>query len=157
MREPAGMARYYEDYAVGDRHETPGVTITEVEIIAFAEAYDPQPFHTDPEAAKNSLFGGLVASGWQTAAIAMRSIVESRVMEATGVVGIGIDELRWLSPVRAGDTLHVSMEIVDKQPSLSGKRRGVIRSRILVRNQRGEDVMSEIAINTIAFRPERTS
>ncbi|HEY8298185.1 MAG TPA: MaoC family dehydratase [Candidatus Baltobacteraceae bacterium] len=147
------MARYFEDFAIGDSFDTASATIGADDLLAFARTFDPQPFHLDAAAAANGPFGELVTSGWHTAAVTMRLLVESRVLDATGIVGLGIDELRWLAPVRPGDTLRARMEVASKTPSSSGKRRGVMRVRITVRNQRDEPVLSEIAILTVAGRP----
>lgn len=131
---------YWEDFPVGDTTEMGSHTFTEADIIAFARQFDPQPFHTDPEAAKQSLFGGLVASGWHTAAITMRLQVTSGIPIAGGLVGLGGD-IAWPHPTRPGDVLHVETEIVNIAPSRS-KPRGVVTLRSETRNQRGEVVQT---------------
>ncbi len=107
---------FLEDFSVGETFETQPYTITADESFAFARAYDPQPFHLDAAAAKRAIFGELTCSGWHTAAVTMRLVVESGVMRETGIIGTGIDELRWLAPVKPGDSLHVRGEIVEKLP-----------------------------------------
>lgn len=112
------MTRYFEDIAVGDTTTNGSYTVTEDEIIEFAEQYDPQSFHTDPEAAENSMFGGLAASGWHTAAACMRLLVETMEREEWASQGArGIDELRWIRPVRPGDDLSIGLEVVEKRES----------------------------------------
>ncbi|MGR4065252.1 MAG: MaoC/PaaZ C-terminal domain-containing protein [Vulcanimicrobiaceae bacterium] len=148
------MDRYFEDFAVGERFETPGATISRQEALAFASSYDPQPFHLDDAAARDSLFGTLVVSGWQTAAITMRLIVLSRVLEATGVIGTGIDELRWLAPVLPGDTLRVRGEIVGLTPPPAGRRRGSMRVQMHAVNQNDAIVYSAIANLIVPVRPD---
>jgi acyl dehydratase len=146
-------ARYFDDFAVGDTFETGSYTFSQDEIVDFARRYDPQPFHLDADAATASVFGGLVASGWHTTAIVMRLIVESRVMEATGIVGNGVDELRWLHPLHPGDTLRVRCSVVEATPSASGKPRGLVRIRNDGFNQRDECVISMIANLIVPQRP----
>jgi acyl dehydratase len=112
------MVRYFEDIAVGETHEHGSYLVTEEEIVEFAEQYDPQPFHTDPEAAAESSFGGLAASGWHTAAICMRLLVETMEKADWASQGArGVDELRWIKPVRPGDSLSVEYEVVEKRDS----------------------------------------
>lgn len=145
--------RYFEDFQIGDAFETGAFTLTEKESVAFAHLYDPQPFHLDAEAAKTSVFTGLVASGWQTTAVTMRLIVESGVLRATGIIGTGIDDLRWLAPVRPGDTLHVRGEVIEKLPWPRSSTRGTMRVRLHTLNQRGIVVMSQIANLMLRLRP----
>jgi len=135
-------ARYLEDFQVGERWVSAPTLITETEIMAYGLANDPQPMHTDPEWAKTGPFGGLIASGWQTAALSMRLFVQSGGYGKTPVIGMGIDELRWLKPVRAGDVLTVEREIVEVMLSTTHTDRGTIRTRVSVRNQSGDLVMT---------------
>jgi acyl dehydratase len=130
---------YLEDVHVGHRFTSASHTIDEMQIKAFAAQFDPQPFHQDAEAAKGTLFGGLCASGWHTAAITMRLNVESGLPLAGGIIGAG-GEINWPAPTRPGDTLHVESEVVEVTPSRSKPDRGiaVIVSRTI--NQRGEVV-----------------
>ncbi|WP_332898381.1 MaoC family dehydratase [Haladaptatus sp. CMSO5] len=131
-------SRYFEDLAVGERIEVGPVTLTEDDIISFAELYDPQPFHTDLDAAADGPFSGLIASGWHTCAATFRPIVDAVFSELAFVGGWGIDELRWRTPVRPGDELLVSVELVAKRPRDEG--RGDVDYDVVVRNQR-EDVV----------------
>src|SRR5262249_28727704 len=128
------------------------VTIDEADVITFAQRYDPQPFHTDPEAARASMYGGLIASGWHTGAITMRLLVDHFLSRVASLGSPGIDELRWLEPVRPGDTLSVRVEILEARRSRSRPEQGIIRSRIEVLNQRGTVVMSLSGINFIKCR-----
>lgn len=132
--------RYFEEFDVGDRFDSEHFELSREEIIAFAKLYDPQPFHLDDAAATESFFGRLVASGWHTAAITMRLIVRSGMFDS-GVIGAGVDELRWTLPVGPGDTLRVRGEVVDKK-SLPGKRRGFVRFRMETFNQDDVPVMT---------------
>ncbi|WP_196258142.1 MaoC family dehydratase [Pelagibacterium limicola] len=145
-------ARTFEDFIVGETWTSASVELTEAEIIAFARANDPQPMHTDPEAAKDGRFGGLIASGWQIAALSMRLFIDTGGYGATPVVGMGIDELRWKKPVRPGDRLHVVREVIDTQLSRSNPKYGVIRTRVSVINQDGETVMSLISMGQVPVR-----
>ncbi|KOX95455.1 MULTISPECIES: MaoC family dehydratase [Halorubrum] len=117
--------RFYEDLSVGDTRHSDDYQITKSEIVEFGEKYDPQPFHTDEQAAAGSTFGGLVASGWQTAAICMRLHVESSEDTATQV-GLGIDDLRWHRPLRPGNSLRLRTEILNKRTSESDSSRGIV-------------------------------
>ena len=128
---------YYEDFNVGETIELGRHTITQDEIIDFARKYDPQPFHTDTEAAKDSIYGGLIASGWHTCAIAMRVMVDSYVSKAASMGSPGMEESRWLKPVRANDTLTVS-RTVEEARLTSKPDRGLVLSRTDIYNQRGE-------------------
>jgi acyl dehydratase len=147
-------SRYFEDFIVGERFTTATYEVNAEEIVAFARQYDPQPFHLDLDSASRSIFGELVASGWHTTAIAMRLIVESRVLEATGVIGLGIDELRWPNALRPGDKLVVRCTVVGKEPSRSGKPRGTLRVKQEMFNQRDACVLSQTAILLVACRPQ---
>jgi acyl dehydratase len=134
--------KYWEDIKVGDTDSLGSYTVTEAEILAFAKKYDPQPFHTDPGAARQSIFGGLIASGWHSCAIMMRVSVEHmRREELAGVGSPGIDSCRWLKPVRPGDTLTIRTEILESWPSRS-KPIGFVRRRADMLNQHGEVVLS---------------
>ncbi|MDS0221266.1 MaoC family dehydratase [Haloarcula sp. S1AR25-5A] len=117
--------KFYEDITVGDQREFGEFQITKDEITEFARKYDPQPFHLDEEAAKESMFGELVASGWQTAAICMRLTVEN-ITDVATLGGLGVDNLRWHEPLRPGDTLHVRTEVLDKRISESRDDRGYV-------------------------------
>ena len=144
---------WLEDIRVGDHFRSTDYTLTEHEILDYARRYDPQPFHTDPVAARESIFGGLVASGWHTAAITMRLIAQSEVRIAGGSIGLGLEELRWLRPVRPGDTLHVEVEVLEVRPSRSHPDRGIVRFRNTTRNQAGEIVLTMV---TALYVPRRS-
>ena len=144
--------RYFEDYVAGDVHEFGSIAVTGDEIVEFASRYDPQPFHTDRDAARNTEFGGLIASGWQTAGWMMRLVVEHFLSHVASLASPGVDELRWTKPVRPGDTLSVRATIVETRPSASKPDRGLVRTRFEVLNQRGEVVMSAKAMNLLKRR-----
>lgn len=135
----AKRALYLEDLSVGDRFQSGEHTLDVAQIKAFALQFDPQPFHTDEEAAKNTFFGGLAASGWHTAALTMKLLVESGVPLADGIIGSG-GELQWPKPTRPGDVLHVVSEVVDITPSRSKPGRAMVTMRCQTLNQRGEVV-----------------
>lgn len=146
--------KYFEDVAVGDTDTLGTHTITTEEILTFATRYDPQPFHTDPEAAGRSIFGGLIASGWHTCAIMMRLSVETaRRNRAVTTGSPGVDSCRWLKPVRPGDTLAGRTEVLETWPSRS-KPIGFVRSRVEMLNQRGEIVLSLVGISMYRRRQE---
>ncbi|HEY3695056.1 MaoC family dehydratase [Phenylobacterium sp.] len=130
------------DLKVGDAWTGRPIVMTEAELLDFARLYDPQPLHADPEAARLSAFKGLIASGWHVAALVMRDLVDARPFGATPILGLGVDELRWLHPVRPGDTLHARREIVDIRRSRSKPDRGVVSTRVEVTNQDGVRVMT---------------
>lgn len=144
-------ARFFEDFVVGERWASSVTELTEADIIAFAEANDPQPMHTDPVAAANGRFGGLIASGWQVAALSMRLFIQAGGYGDTPVVGMGIDELRWKKPVRPGDRLSVTREVIDAQAA-SRSGFGIIRTRVSVINQHGETVMTLVSIGQVPTR-----
>jgi len=145
---------FYEDFAVGDTSETGRYRVSMDEALAFARAYDPQAFHLDAAAAEASFFKKLVISGWQTAAITMRLLVDLRKAEGGELIGMGVDELRWTAPVAPGDELHVTSEVVDIKPWPGGKPRGIVRFRNETINQDDLVVMTHIA-NAIV--PKRTT
>jgi acyl dehydratase len=133
----AERALYLEDLSVGDRFQSGEHTLDEAQIKAFALQFDPQPFHTNEEAAKNTFFGGLAASGWHTAALTMKLLVESGIPLAEGIIGSG-GELQWPKPTRPGDVLHVVSEVLDITPSRSKPGRAMVTMRCRTLNQRGE-------------------
>jgi len=132
---------YFEDLEVGQTFATDSLQIGAEDIKAFAAEYDPQPFHLDEAAARQSLFGSLAASGWHTAALTMRLLVAGAFRPAGGIVGSG-GELSWKLPVRPGDTLHVETEILERRPSRSRPRHGLVRVRVTTFNQAGEAVQT---------------
>jgi len=135
-------SRYLDDLIPGERFTTRGVTLTEGSIVDFAWRYDPQPFHLDKEAAAGSHYGGLIASGLQTLAVCFRLLLETGVFHEASIGSPGFDELRWLAPVRPGDTIHTEAEVVDIRPSASKPDRGIARLRYRALNQHGHAVLS---------------
>lgn len=136
------MARYFDDFTPGDRFVSKGVTFTEADIISFALRYDPQPFHLDAEAAKTSPYGGLIASGFHTLAQGFRMMLQEGVFADCSMGSPGMEELRWLAPVRPGDTLHMEGEVIDMRPSSSKPDRGILKMGYRAVNQNGETVMT---------------
>ena len=137
-------SRYLDDLFPGQHFNTPGITLTEADIIDFALRYDPQPFHLDANAAANSPYGGLIASGFQSLALCFRLFIQSGMLAESSMGSPGIDELRWLAPVRPGDTLHTEIEVIEVRPSKSKPDRGIARLRYHAVNQRGEVVLTLI-------------
>lgn len=131
---------YFEDFAAGQTFGSGRQHIGKERVKAFAAEFDPQPFHLDEEAAQHTIFGGLSASGWHTAAVTMRLLVDSEFKPAGGIVGAGFDELRWPRPVRPGDELHVESEVLEVRPSKSRPGQGLIKVRATTLNQNGEAV-----------------
>ncbi|MGH6953332.1 MAG: MaoC family dehydratase [Alphaproteobacteria bacterium] len=145
--------RYLEDFAAGQRFTTPGVTVTESQIIDFALAYDPQPFHLDREAAKASIFGQLVASGFHTLALSFRLFYQTGVIAQCNLAAPSVDELKFLRPVRAGDTIRVEVEVMDARPSASKPDRGTLRLRYATLNQDGDAVVTMVVPHIVRRRP----
>ena len=145
--------RYFEDYRPGLVVTGGPVTVSEAEILDFARRYDPQPMHTDLAAAKAGQFGGLIASGWHTAALTMRLVATEFLSPESGLASPGIDELRWLKPVRPGDALSLRATVTEARPSRSKPDQGVVRSLVEIVNQHGEVVMSLRPISIIRRRP----
>ena len=142
--------RYFEDMKPGARFETMGKTLSEAEILDFAFRYDPQPFHMDTVYAGTSPYGGLIASGIQTLAIALRLMMQTRVFAPEIFVGSpGIEELRWLQPVRPGDTLRAAGEVLEARVSRSRPDQGILRYRLEVLNQRDETVMTMVSTSIL--------
>ncbi len=133
---------YLEDFEVAQKFGGPGrIRIDPERIKSFAAEFDPQPFHLDEEAASASMFGGLVASGWHTAAVTMRLLVGSDFRPAGGLIGAGFDEMRWPRPVRPGDELRIESEVLEVRRSKSRPDQGVVKMRMTTLNQKGEPVM----------------
>ena len=145
--------RYFEDFKPGDVIELGSRTISKERILAFAREFDPQPFHTDEEAATRSIYGGLLASGWHTGSLLMRILYDGLLNDTASLGSPGIDELRWLEPVRPGDTLTARMTIVEAIPSRSKPDRGLIRSLIEMRNQYGRVVLTIRGLSLLGRRP----
>jgi len=146
--------RYFDDYVPGTTHDCGSVSVSQAEIISFATQFDPQPFHVDPEAAARGPFGGLIASGWHTAALVMRQLVEHYLPEDASLGSPGLDEMRWPDPVRPGDTLRVRASVVEARRSLSKPDRGIMKTAIEAVNQDGRTVMRATAINFLRVRPD---
>lgn len=153
MTAPDRPQMFYEDLTVGGVYRSATIDVTEQEAIAFASRYDPQPFHTDASAAKQSVFGGLVTSGWLTAALTMRLMVASEFSFGSGVVGLGVDSLRWPRPVRPGDTLTATVEVTAMRASGSKPDFGVVKIRTTTTNQHGETVQVMVSSVLVRRRP----
>ncbi len=145
--------RYFEDYVEGDVHSFGSVDVEEDEIVAFAKRYDPQGLHTDPAAAKAGPFDGIIASGWHTCGLMMRLYVEHYLTHVASLASPGLDELRWLKPVRPGDRLSVRVTVLKAVASKSRPDRGAVTSFVEVFNQADEAVMSLKVVNIIGRRP----
>jgi len=145
--------RWFEDFRVGDRFESRGASLTEAQIVDFALAYDPQHMHVDIAAAKSGPFGGLIASGFQTLALSFRLFYDLGLLNRSNIVGPGLDEVRWIAPVRPGDTIRTVVEVLEVRPSRSRPDRGSVRLGFTVLNQRGETVLTYQAM-TILRRQE---
>jgi acyl dehydratase len=146
--------RYLEDFGVGETFGSGRLKVAEERIRSFAKEFDPQPFHLDPAAAQHTIFHGLAASGWHTAAVTMRLLVESEFKPAGGIVGAGFDELRWPHPVRPGDELHLQSEVLEVRPSKSRPDFGLIKIRTTTLNQNGEAVQIFIGNLLVLHRPK---
>lgn len=129
---------YWEDFVPGEKRQFGGYAVTKEEIIEFASAYDPQPIHLDEEAAKNSIVGGLCASGWQSCAMVMRMMCDEYLLESSSMAGLGIDEAKWRAPVRPGDILSVTREVLSARPLRSRPDAGLALLRHTALNQHGE-------------------
>ena len=149
---PERVTRYFEDYVPGLTVDCGGFSVSEAEIIAFAEKYDPQPFHVDPVAAKAGPFGGLIASGWHTTSMMMRQLVDHFVSPESSLGAAGVDEVRWPRPVRPGDTLRVRATVLEARRSASKPDRGIVKSLAELTNSGGELVMKVTAVNFILLR-----
>lgn len=147
--------RYFEDFEVGMTSEFGPRAITEAEIIDFAAQWDPQPFHLDGEAARASMYGGLIASGWHTGAMMMQLLTAHFVPRPGNLASPGLDELRWLRPVRPGDSLRVRLTVLEVRPSRSKPDRGLVRSRAEILDAEGSVVMTLVALNMMLRRPTR--
>lgn len=144
---------YLEDFAVGQVYTTGRLRVDKEQIIAFARQFDPQPYHIDEQAARQSVFKGLAASGWHTAALTMRMLVEGDLRVAGGLIGIGVEAIRWPRPVFPGDVLRVESEVLEVRPSQSNPDRGIVRVRSTTLNQHGQPVMIQTASLIVPRRP----
>jgi acyl dehydratase len=147
------MTWYFEDFEVGKVLEMGSRTITEKEIVEFAQQYDPQPFHINSAAASQSVYGGIIASGWQTCGIIMRLMVDGMLGDSSSMGSPGVDEVRWLKPVRGGDTLTVLSRVLESRPSGSKPDRGVVVTQWEARNQHGELVATIKGMGMFGRRP----
>ena len=145
--------RYLEDFAVGQIFGSGRLRVDKDRIKSFAAEFDPQPFHLDEERARDTIFQGLAASGWHTAALTMRLLVESEFKPAGGIVGAGFDEFRWPRPVRPGDELRVESEVLEVRPSKSRPDQGLVRVRTTTLNQNGEAVQVQVGNLVVPRRP----
>jgi acyl dehydratase len=146
--------RYLEDFAVGQKFASRRVRVDRERALAFAAEFDPQPFHLDEAAAARSIFGGLVASGWYTAAVTMRLLVQTKLNPAGGIIGAGFDECRFPRPVRPGDELHVECEVIEVRPSKSRPEQGLIKLRTTTLNQDDQAVLVQVANLVVPRRRE---
>jgi acyl dehydratase len=137
---------YLDDLAPGQVYPLGRRTLSRDEIVAFAREWDPQPFHLDEDVAKGSIYGGLIASGWHTVCVFMRLFADGLLSRAAALGSPGVDELRWLRPVRPGDTLEARLEILEVRPSRSRPDRGSVRARCMVTNQAGNEVLTMQAV-----------
>jgi acyl dehydratase len=148
--------RYFEDFAVGNVYRPSArVAVTKEDIIAFARQYDPQYFHLDEDAARRSMFGRLIASGWHTAALTMGLVARSEFRPADGTIGLGFEEMRWPIPVYPGDELRIESEVLEVRPSKSRPDRGLIKLRTRTLNQNGQMVQELTATTMVPRRPLR--
>jgi acyl dehydratase len=146
-------ARYFDDFQIGQSFASGTLRVDKEQIKRFASEFDPQPFHVDEVAARSTIFGGLAASGWHTTALTMRLMVSSELKIAGGLVGAGLDELRWPRPVRPGDELHLESEVIAVRPSSSRPGQGIIKMRTTTFNQKDEPVQIMIANLVVPARP----
>ena len=149
----AQLKWYFEDFIVGESVEIGSRTVSEEEIIAFATQFDPQPFHVDREAAAKSMYGGIIASGWHTCSMMMRLMVDGFVRDSSSLGSPGVDQVRWLKPVRGGDTLSLSLTTLESRPSSSKPDRGVVVSEWRAKNQHGELVLTMQGMGMFGRRP----
>lgn len=145
---------FFEDFTVGQVIRSPGATLTEAQVIDFALHYDPQPFHLDKVAAEQTIYGGLIASGWQVGSLSFRLFTQTNVLAGTSLGSPGLDELRWLKPVRPGDTIHVEATVTEVRPSRSKPDRGIVVMSYAVKNQKDETVMTLTALQLMRRRPQ---
>lgn len=144
--------RYFEDYVAGSIYEFGTIAVTEDEVIDFAKRYDPQSFHIDPEAAKKSHFGGIISSGWLTVSLAMRLLVDNYVSSVASLGSPGVNDLKWLKPVRPGDELSIKVTILDARRSRSKPNRGMVNIFLETLNNKREVVMTMQSVGMVLCR-----
>jgi acyl dehydratase len=147
------VPRYFEDFAAGDRFDSASLSVSEALIVEFGRFYDSQVFHTDAQAAKETVYGGLIASGLQTIALTFKLFLETGTLAAASLGSPGLDEIRWRLPVRPGDVLRVVAEVLETRPSTTKPDRGIVRLRYTTYNQRDEAVMTMIGNQLLRRRP----
>jgi acyl dehydratase len=145
--------RWFEDYAQGSTWEYGPLRVDESEVVDFGRRFDPQPFHVDPVAAATGPYGGLIASGWHTCALMMRLLAEQYLSPASSLGSPGVDELRWVLPVRPGDELTLKTTVREARRSRSKPDRGLVRTQVELVNQSGDVVLSMLAMNLVRTRP----
>jgi len=145
---------FFEDFFVGRKFETGPRTLSEEDIVSFGQSYARLPYHTDPTAAKDTTYGGVIAAGYQTAALTFGLFVETGVLRACGLGSPGVDKLRWLKPVRPGDTLRVVAEIIEVSPAQAAGGRDAIRVKYETLNQKDEPVMTLTSLHFVKRRPQ---
>ena len=146
--------RTFDDFQIGERFSSPGITVSETQILDFALIYDPQPFHIDKEAAAASTYGGLIASGFQTLALGFRAFYQAGVINDCSLGSPGLDELRWIKPVRPGDSLHAETVVTSKRASRSKPDRGILHMDWEIKNQAGDVVMTFTGVHLLRRRAE---
>jgi acyl dehydratase len=149
--------RWFADYMTGARYEYGHLDVDEEEILRFAKEFDPQPIHTDPGFARSGPFGGIIASGWHTAGLAMRLLADHYLSRVASLASPGIDELRWQVPLRPGDRVHLRATVLDTRPSRSKPDRGLVVTHVELLNQDGGMPIAFRAMNLLAVRPDRRS
>ncbi len=149
--------RWFEDYVVGTTSEHGSIGVDEAELVDFGRRFDPQPFHVDPEAAASGPYGGLIASGWHTCALMMRLLAEQYLSPASSLGSPGVDELRWILPVRPDDELGLRVTVEEARLSRSKPDRGLVRTRVELVNGGGAVVLRLLAMNLIRTRPADTA
>jgi acyl dehydratase len=153
VSDPRPKKYYWEDFAVGTVREFGGMKLEKADIVRFAKDWDPQPFHVDEEAAKQSPYGGLIASGWQTCAAAMRMCCDAYLLDAASLGSPGVESVRWVKPVRPGDTLKVRLEVLEARELKSKPGVGLVKNRWQLFNQNGEEVMQMEGYGMFLQRP----
>ena len=157
MANSTAIKWYFDDFAVGQVLQAGSRTVSEAEIIAFAKQFDPQPFHVDHDAAAASIFGGVIASGWHTCSMMMRLVVDAFLSQSASMGSPGVEEIRWLKPVRAGDTISLKLTVLELRPSRSKQDRGVVLLLWEASNQHGEPVATIKGLGMFGRRPVPTS